>query len=109
MAAAQALKQFVRRITPEPIWVTVKKLRRDYGSSHFPARVEKHTYQGYPLSVYVADGLGERWYGRDWEPLPELDLLSQHRLKPGATVFDLGAHQFVVAQILGKIVGPAGR
>jgi FkbM family methyltransferase len=36
-------------------------------------------------------------------------LLKRGQLKPGARVFDLGAHQCVVAMMLAKIVGPDGQ
>jgi len=40
--------------------------------------------------------------------LPEIDLLARHRLGTGARVFDLGAHQCVVALIMSRVVGPNG-
>jgi FkbM family methyltransferase len=49
------------------------------------------------------------WYDHEWPELREIELLRKHRLKPGALVFDLGAHQGVVALILARIVGPAGK
>jgi len=48
------------------------------------------------------------WYDRDWPLLPEIEVLRRHRLKAGARVFDLGAHQCVVALILARIVGEDG-
>ncbi len=36
-------------------------------------------------------------------------MLRSHGLKSGATVFDLGAHQCVVALILSRLVGSTGR
>jgi FkbM family methyltransferase len=48
------------------------------------------------------------WYDRDWKALSELELLGRGKLRPGARVFDLGAHQCVVAMILARLVGPTG-
>ncbi|MSU36865.1 MAG: hypothetical protein EXS36_17560 [Pedosphaera sp.] len=76
---------------------------------NYPRRVVSHTYAGIPLKVELADGMGEGWYDHDWETLPELDVLGRGRLKPGARVFDFGAHQGVVGMILGHRVGPRGQ
>ena len=40
---------------------------------------------------------------------PELSFLAQHRLRPGATVFDCGAHQCVIAMVMAKFVGATGK
>jgi FkbM family methyltransferase len=52
--------------------------------------------------------MGEKWYDSDWPELPEISLLKSHGLKPGATVFDIGAHQCVVAMMLAHPVGENG-
>lgn len=109
MSNVKVFKEFIKRVTPEPAWVGLKQLRQLYSIRNFQARIEHHKYHGFPLSVTVADGVGEGWYGQDWDPLPELELLSKHRLREGARVFDLGAHQSVVALILGRIVGLSGQ
>ena len=36
----------------------------------------------------------------------EITFLKEHRLKPGAKVFDIGAHQCVIALMLARTVGP---
>jgi len=56
----------------------------------------------------LVDPMGEGWYDRDWPELPEIALLKRHGLRPGARVFDIGAHQCVVALMLSKTVGPQG-
>ena len=38
-----------------------------------------------------------------------MSFLAQHRLRSGATVFDCGAHQCVIAMILAKFVGATGK
>jgi FkbM family methyltransferase len=73
-----------------------------------PYTLEK-TYGSLRLRVHIADPLAQGWYGHDWDPLPEIDLLQSSGLSPGARVFDLGAHQGVVAMILANQVGPSGQ
>ncbi len=57
------------------------------------------------MTVSLEDGLAQGWYDYDWPEVPEITLLGKNSLKPGAKVFDIGAHQGVVALMLAKIVG----
>lgn len=75
----------------------------------FPIRVVEHTYGGVPLKVTLGDPVGQDWYDHSWETLPEIELLKHYRLQEGSNVFDLGAHQGVVAMMLAQAVGPSGR
>jgi len=75
----------------------------------YEPRVVEHSYDGIPLKVSLQDGLAEGWYDRDWPAQSEIRLLCEHgRLGPGATVFDLGAHQAVIALVLAARV-PGGK
>src|SRR5262249_11761925 len=67
-----------------------------------------HFYGGFPLRILLSDSTAETWYDIDWPELPEIELLRQHRLKPGARVFNIGAHQGVVALMLARIVEREG-
>jgi FkbM family methyltransferase len=75
----------------------------------YPIHTVEHTYSGVPLRLCIADSMGSDWYDVDWPVRPDVALLGGHRLAPGATVFDLGAHQGVYALILANAVGPRGR
>jgi FkbM family methyltransferase len=81
----------------------MRRLVQDY-----TPRLVRHSYGGYKLSISLEDPLAEGWYDRDWPPLPELEQLAASRLTPGAQVFDLGAHQGVVAMMLAHLVGVQG-
>ncbi len=53
--------------------------------------------------------MAEGWYDHDWvDVMNEITLLRKSRLKVGARVFDIGAHQAVVALLLSRTVGPTG-
>jgi len=84
-------------------WYRARLVRR------FPTRVVEHTFGGHPLKVALVDPLSAGWYDRDWPVLPEVQLLRQSRLRPGARVFNLGAHQAVVALMLARETGPSGQ
>jgi FkbM family methyltransferase len=74
----------------------------------YPIHIVEHTYSGVPLELCIADSMGQDWYDIDWPVRADVEMLADHRLKPGATVFDLGAHQGVYALILARAVRPTG-
>jgi len=102
------MKQLVKALLPKPLWNRLRLWRMDYDRVRYGRRRVRHNYGGYELEVELVDPMGAGWYDRDWPELPEIALLKQHRLRPGARVFDIGAHQCLVAMMLSKIVGPEG-
>ena len=103
------LKQCVKDVMPATWWTRLRLRRLRRSIITFQPREARHEYGGLPLTIHLADPLGQGWYDRDWPPLPEIVLLRRHQLKPGARVFDLGAHQCVVALMLADAVGPQGQ
>ena len=103
------LKRIARALLPRRVlgWIRVRRLH--WAIQRYPTRVVRHNYGNGELSVYLSDGLAGGWYDHDWPDLPEIARLRQHRLRPGARVFDVGAHQGVVAMMLAREVGPTGR
>jgi FkbM family methyltransferase len=102
-------KTFVRRLMPRPAARMFQRWRLDRVMAKHTRRVVRHEYGSGELSVELADPLAVGWYDRHWPQPPEFRLLCGSRLRPGATVFDLGAHQGVVALMLAREVGPTGR
>jgi len=98
----------VRSVVPSWLWTRLRVARIRTNIAHHKVRHVRHTYGGFDLEIVLADPLGEGWYDHDWLETPELDVLRHHRLQKGATVFDLGAHQGIVALMLSRIVGPSG-
>ena len=76
--------------------------------SAYTPRIVEHTYGDGALRVHLGDPLGAGWYDHDWAQLPEIPALRGRTLRPGARVFDLGAHQGVVAMMLAREVGSSG-
>jgi FkbM family methyltransferase len=69
-----------------------------------------HSYGGHLLTVRLADAMAAGWYDRDGPPSTGRDLLRERgTLRPGATVFNFGAHHGVVALVFAREVGPTGR
>jgi FkbM family methyltransferase len=103
------IKEIAKRSIPQPLW-TMLRLARVWSSVHFfRTRKVTHVYGGFPLSIWLTDPLAQGWYDADWKELPELGLLKTGRLQQGARVFNLGAHQCVVAMMLSRIVGTEGQ
>jgi len=101
-------KKFARAILPTRFWTELRLLRLRYTMSSYKHRRIRHSYGGYQLELELIDPMGADWYDHDWPELPEIAFLKRHRLTAGARVFDVGAHQCVVALMLAKIVGPDG-
>lgn len=75
----------------------------------FGPREVTHSYDGNRFTIWLPDANAADWYDCDWEDLAELSILKQHRLKPGARVFDLGAHHGVLGMMLARCVGDSGQ
>ena len=116
------LRSRLKSVLPGWLWMAFRALwtsprylrnrkrigRQRQAFSEYQPRVVRHNYGGFDLEVHVPDPIAEQWYDRDWEELAEVALLGKHRLKPGSKVFDIGAHQCVVALMLARIVGSKG-
>lgn len=74
----------------------------------YAPRVVEHTYGRGRLRVHLGDPLGAGWYDHDWAELPEIAALRGRTLREGARIFDIGAHQGVVAMMLAREVGTSG-
>jgi len=102
------MKRVIKAVFPKPLWNRLRLLRMRYTLAHYQRRRVRHDYGGFELEVELVDPMGAGWYDHDWPELPEIALLKRHGLRPGARVFDIGAHQCVVALMLSKTVGPQG-
>lgn len=108
---SSALKDLIRNLLPQAVVFKLQRTRfrflrtKSYKSR---SRYVKHTYGGFPLKIHLTDPMAEAWYDRDLPELKEIALLRCGRLRPGAKVFDLGAHQGVFALMMARIVGAEG-
>jgi len=104
------VKSIGRRVLPRPLYRRYRQRKVASLISNYRPREVTHTYGGKTLRILLADPLAEGWYDHDWDEIPVSRFLrEQHVLLPGATVFDLGAHQAVVALMLADAVGQDGR
>ena len=103
-----AMKKILRGLPP-PLLGKLRLVRDQLAIHSFRPKIVEHSYGGIPIRVNLADSMSARWYDHDSPELPEITFLKSRRLKSGSLVFDLGAHQGVVALRFANIVGPSGR
>jgi len=105
-----SLPSKIKALLPEKVAQGVRHYLLKRKLDSFKKRVVEHAYLGYPLKISIQDHIGAEWYDVLWGEgsMAEIAFLQKGQLKPGARVFDLGAHQGVVAMILTRMVGEAG-
>ena len=103
------LKSLARRLLPARLVGRIRAWRVRGLVRGYTAHTVCHTYGGHELQVHLTDGLAAGWYDHNWPVLAEVKFLREHRLRPGSTVFDLGAHHGVVALMLAREVTASGR
>lgn len=102
-------KTIAQGIIPARAWTMLRLWRLRRRLARYPVRRVRHEYASFPLTLELSDPLAEGWYDHEWPEPGEIAVLRGGQLRPGARVFDLGAHQGVHALILARLVGPAGR
>jgi FkbM family methyltransferase len=101
---------FLRRTLPTRLYSRLGLVREAVARARFAPYVAARSFGGRRLSVHIVDAMGRSWYDHDWAMPAELRLLAERgRLRQGARVFDVGAHQGVVAMMLADLVGTAGQ
>lgn len=103
------IKRLVRALLPDRVLGRLRSAKIRHMVARYPRRVVQHRYGGLELRLELRDPLAEGWYDKDWPSPPEMELLKRRGLRPGGRVFDLGAHQGVVALMLADAVGPTGQ
>lgn len=103
------MKKSVKKVLGPRVWRKLKTAWIQHQIKTFQPRQVRHYYANVELEVYLGDPISALWYDRDWLDFNvDLELLAQRRLRSGAVVFNLGAHQAVVALVMEKIVRPHG-
>ncbi len=104
------LHAILRRTLPTSVYTRLGLAYDAVRRATFRPYVASHRYGRRRLSVHITDAMGQGWYDQDWPQPAEIGVLSERgHLREGALVFDVGAHQGVVAMMLGDLVGAAGR
>lgn len=104
-----ALKSAVKTVMPGWAWKQLRKARLAYEYWSYPKYVAERQYGRIRRKVEIHDGVAKDWYDKDWPELPELQFLERNGLSVGGKVFDIGAHQCIVAMMLADQVGQQGK
>lgn len=104
-----SVKSLLRRVAPHPLYRLYRRQRIQRLTSEFTPRTVTHEYAGHRLTISLRDPMAAGWYDCDKETPADFRLMRKHGLRPGATVFNLGAFQGIVALMLASEVGPTGK
>jgi FkbM family methyltransferase len=104
------LKNAAKMVLPQAVTNQIRVAAYRWTLRRFRPYQVRRSWAGHQFDLWISDPTSESWYDRDSPEVPtEMSFLAQHRLRPGATVFDCGAHQSVIAMVMARFVGPTGR
>ena len=103
------VQELAKRYLPRPVVSVLRVAKYRFDVATFPNHVVEHRYGSHLLKMNICDRIGQEWYDKDWELPPEIKFFSQGGIPPDGLVFDLGAHQCLVATLIAKEIVPRGR
>jgi FkbM family methyltransferase len=95
-------------MVPAPLYRLYRRRRLARLIASYPTHDVTRVHGGHELRIHLADPLAQSWYDRDKTPAGVEFLRMRGVLGAGTTVFDIGAHQGVVALVLARDVGEDG-
>ncbi len=99
-----------KSVLPPAVANRIRVARYRWALRRFRPYQVRRSRAGHQFDLWISDPTAKSWYDRDAAENPlEMSFLAQHRLRRGATVFDCGAFQCLIAMILAKFVGPTGK
>lgn len=103
-------KALARRLLPHSLYRRYRRRKVASIVAGYEPREVEHTYGAHRLRLRLADPLAAGWYDHDWQEPRALAFLRERGvLRDGARVFDVGAHQAVIALMLARDVGQQGQ
>jgi FkbM family methyltransferase len=103
------LRSAAKKVLPQSVANQIRVAAYRWTLRRFRPYQVRRTWAGYQFDLWISDPTSASWYDCDSPEVPtEMLFLARHRLRAGATVFDCGAHQAVIAMVMGKLVGPSG-
>jgi FkbM family methyltransferase len=104
------LKAAAKVIIPRAITNRIRIARYQWELLRFHPYQVRRSRAGFEFNLWISGPTARNWYDRDSPAVaPEIAFLAQHRLRESATVFECGAFQCLIAMVLAKFVGPAGK
>jgi FkbM family methyltransferase len=102
------LQTYAKRYLPQPIVDVLRMMKYRMDLATFPRRVVSHRYGSHNLHMNIYDRVAGEWYDKDWTLPPEIEFFSHDQIPRNGRVFDLGAHQCLIAMLLARELVPDG-
>lgn len=102
------LQIYAKRYLPQPIVDVLRMMKYRMDLATFPRRVVSHRYGSHNLHMNIYDRVAGEWYDKDWTLPPEIEFFSHDQIPRNGQVFDLGAHQCLIAMLLARDLVPDG-
>jgi len=67
-----------------------------------------HSYGLSKYWIFAVDVVAREWYGQDWDLPAEVSRLAELNLLGSKIIFDVGAHQGIIAMLLAELNGEGG-
>jgi len=105
-----SIRNAAKFVLPRTVANRIRISQYQWALRRFRPYQVRRSRAGFQFDLWISDPTAKSWYDRDSAEIPaEMDFLAKHRLRAGATVFDCGAFQCLIAMILAKFVGTEGK
>lgn len=103
-----ALGHYAKRYLPQPAVDVLRLMKYRMDLATFPKKVVQHVYGSHAFQMNISDRIASEWYDKDWTLPPEIDFFSHGQIAKSGRIFDLGAHQCLIAMLLARNIVPEG-
>ena len=105
-----SIKNAAKFVLPRTVADRIRVSQYRWALRRFRPYQVRRMRAGFQFDLSISDETARSWYDRDSAEMPpEISYLAKHRLRAGATVFDCGAFQCLIAMILAQFVGAEGK
>jgi FkbM family methyltransferase len=102
------LQTYAKRYLPQPVVDVLRVMKYRMDLATFTRRVVSHRYGTHNLHMNINDRVAGEWYDKDWTLPPEIEFFSHGQIPRNGKIFDLGAHQCLIAMLLARELVPGG-
>jgi FkbM family methyltransferase len=102
------LQNYAKRYLPQPVVDVLRMMKYRMDLATFPKHVAQHRYGRHKLSMNISDRVAHEWYDKDWALPPEIEFFAHGQIPRNGRIFDLGAHQCLIAILLARDIVPEG-
>ena len=103
-----ALENYAKRYLPQPAVDVLRLMKYRMDLATFPKKVVQHMYGAHTLKMNISDRVASEWYNKNWTLPPEIEFFSHGQISKSGRIFDLGAHQCLIAMLLAHDIVPDG-